>query len=173
MVIRWQKKCLLGDRQITSWWLEDDQLHCLRNGGTKYPLTVSYRRQEKVSSRSNSLCFCTEHTSSYVSSDFFTFRCLVGDTVLSHTLEGENVVNSADAGLPNSWTTWLWIRWLSDPLLSLWSFLYDQKIFFFHFLSVCTNFIFSKKKKLWNVVFRILPIPTKMFFSNVVLLSIM
>ena len=37
----------------------------------------------------------------------------------------------AVAGLPNSWSSWLWIRELSDPLLSVWPFLHAQKSFFF------------------------------------------
>ncbi len=37
------------------------------------------QRPDKLGCRSNSLCFCAPHTSSYVFSKFFTFRCLVGD----------------------------------------------------------------------------------------------
>ena len=74
-----QIKCLPGHRQNTSWWLEDDQLRCLRNGRTKCAFTVSCRRPGKHGCRSNSLCFCAAHTSSYVSSEFCTFRCLVGE----------------------------------------------------------------------------------------------
>ncbi len=41
----------------------------------------------------------------------------------------------AAAGLPNSWPSWLWIRQLSYPLLSVWPFLDAQKFFvFFTFL---------------------------------------
>jgi hypothetical protein len=74
-----QSKCLSGDRQNTSWWLEDDQLRCLHNGRTKCTLTVSCRNPDKLGCRSNSLCFWAAHTSSYVSTKFCTFRCLVGD----------------------------------------------------------------------------------------------
>jgi hypothetical protein len=74
-----QSKCLVGDRQNTLRWLEDDQLHCLRNGRTKCTLTVSCRSPDKLGGRSNSLCSGVAHTSSYVSSEFCTFRCLVGE----------------------------------------------------------------------------------------------
>ncbi len=73
-----QTKCFFVDRQSNMWCFEEDQLRCLRNGRTKCSLTVSCRRPGKLGSRSNSLCFCAAHTSSHVSSEFYTFTCLLG-----------------------------------------------------------------------------------------------
>jgi hypothetical protein len=55
-----------------------DQRYCLRIGRSNFSLTVSGRRPGKLGCRSNSLCFCSEDTSSHVSSDLYTFRCLHG-----------------------------------------------------------------------------------------------
>ena len=41
-------------------------------------LTVSCKRPEKLACRSNSLCFCGAHASSHVSSEIYTFTCLLG-----------------------------------------------------------------------------------------------
>ncbi len=71
-------KCVGTDHQCNSWWLDDDQRHCLSNERTNYSLTMSFRRPVKLGCRSNSLCFCTTHTSSHVSSELCTFRCLHG-----------------------------------------------------------------------------------------------
>ncbi len=87
-----QSKCLSGHRQSTSGWLEDDQLRCLRNGRTKCTLTVSCRRPDKLGCRSNSLCVCVAHTSSYVSAKFCTFRCLVGDVCQRYGSLAHNAV---------------------------------------------------------------------------------
>ena len=73
-----QTKWLTGDRQRTVWCLEQDQLCYLRNRRTKWVLTVSCGRPGKLGYRSNSLCFCAVHTTSHVSSEFCTFKCLVG-----------------------------------------------------------------------------------------------
>jgi hypothetical protein len=73
-----QTKCLTGDRQRTVWCLEQDQFGYLRNRRTKYVLSVSCRKPGKLGCRSNSLCVCVVHTTSHVSSEFFTFKCLVG-----------------------------------------------------------------------------------------------
>jgi hypothetical protein len=73
-----QTKCLSGDRQRTVWCLEQDQLWYLRNRRTKCVLTVSCRRSDKLGWPSNSLCFCSVHTTSHVPSELFTFKCLGG-----------------------------------------------------------------------------------------------
>jgi hypothetical protein len=53
----------------------------------------------------------------------------------------------AAAGLPNSWPSWLWIRQLSDPLLSVWPFLQPKNLFvfstFFQFVPIS---LFKKEK---------------------------
>ena len=55
-------------------------------------------------------------------------------------------VGAAD-GLPNSWPSWLWIRRLSDPLLSVWPFLHAQKSFcFLTFFQFAPNSLFKKEK---------------------------
>ena len=80
----------------------------------------------------------------------------------------------APAGLPNSWPSWLWIRQLSDPLLSDWPFLTLKKLVcFFHFLFSLYQIHFSKKKNWRKVIFWMLPIPTKISFWTVVILNIM
>ncbi len=74
----------------------------------------------------------------------------------------------ATAGLPNSWSSWLWIRELFDPLLPVWPFLHAC---FFTFFSVCTKFTFQKRN--WRtVICRVLPRPTKITIWTVVLLKI-
>ena len=80
----------------------------------------------------------------------------------------------AAAGIPNSWSSWLWIRQLSDPLLSVSPFLGTQKffLFFFTFFPVCTKFPFQKKQNLRKVIFWMLPIPMKISFWTVVLWNI-
>ena len=80
----------------------------------------------------------------------------------------------AAAGLPNSWTSWLWIRQLSDPLLSGSPFLHTSKAFcFFNFLFCLYQIHFSKKKNWRKVVFWMLPKITKMSFWTIVVLNIM
>jgi hypothetical protein len=99
-------------------------------------------------------CFCSLHTSSYVSSEFCTFRCLVGDVCQRYGPLVHNVVRNPWTslklwfpmplfvrstvcvtplvygmwvvevdGLPNSWSSWLWIP-----------------------LYLCTNSLFKKEK---------------------------
>ncbi len=71
-------KCLDGDRQRTVWCLQQHQ-HCyLRNRRTKCVFTVSCRRPDKLGCRSNSPSFCAAQVTSHVSSELWTFRCLLG-----------------------------------------------------------------------------------------------
>ena len=136
----------------------------------------------------------------------------VKDTVLSHTMYCENVVNIsqvmishdmslfvrstlcvtplvwvmrvvATADLPNTWTSWLWIRQNSDPLLSESPFLCVPKRFVFSsFFSVCTRWLLKycssqrqvirrKTGEKWS--FEYFPRTTKISFWTVVLLKIM
>ena len=80
----------------------------------------------------------------------------------------------AAAGLPNSWPSWLWIRQLSNPLLSGSPFLHVSKAFcFFPFLFNLYQIHFSKKKNWWKGFFWMLPMATKISFWTVVVLNIM
>ena len=77
----------------------------------------------------------------------------------------------AAAGLPNSWPSWLWIRQLSDPLLSVRPFLHPPKAFFFvHFLFSLYQIHFSKKKNWRKGIFWMLPRHAKNSFWTVLLL---
>ncbi len=70
------------------------------------------------------------------------------------------------AGLPNSWPSWIWIRQLSDPLLSIWPFLQAKKLFvFFTFFSVCTKFTFQKRKTSEKYSFECFRFPRKFLFE--------
>ncbi len=73
-----QTKCLGDDRRRTVWCLQWDQLCYLRNRRTKCALTVSCTRPGKFGCRSNWVSFCTVYPTSHVSSEFSTFRCLIG-----------------------------------------------------------------------------------------------
>jgi hypothetical protein len=80
----------------------------------------------------------------------------------------------AAAGLPNSWPSWLWIRQLSDPLLSWSPFLHAPKAFcFFPLFFSLYQIHFSKKQNFRKVIFWILPIPMKISSWTVVLWNIM
>ncbi len=83
--------------------------------------------------------------------------------MISHAL-----VCKIHTGIPNCWTFWLWIRQLSDPLLSVWPFLpwHTQKVFgFFPFLLNLYQILFWKTKTVENWSFEWFRDPQKFLFE--------
>ncbi len=61
-----QTRCLGGDRPTTVWCLQEHQLCYLRHRRTKFSLTVSWKRPDKLGCRSNSPSCCAALTTSHV-----------------------------------------------------------------------------------------------------------